>query len=1484
FTNTYHVDPTTAEFPVTKEVVVPEGFAGPDDWEFTVNVAGTPAAQTMTGKVTKAEPTVTFGDFTYTAPGEYTYTVTETGTVAGITNDEAATTGKTVTVNVVDNGDGTLTATPSSTAAEPLKFTNTYNTEPIKAKIPVEKILSVAEGLNAPDITGEFTFTLTSAEGTPMPETTSYTNPDADGGDMTFGDITFDKPGTYTYTVKETGEVAGVSAVGATEKTVEISVVDNKDGTMTATVNGGQKLQFTNEYKVGEATAEIPVNKILEVAEGLTPDSIEGKFTFTLTAADGTPMPETTSFTNPDATGGKVTFGGEDDPITFTKPGTYTYTVTETGSADGVENDKTASKTVKVVVTDNGDGTMTAVVNEGKELDFTNTYTVEPTKASFPVEKVLEVPEGLNPDSIKNKFTFTLTAEDGTPMPETKSYTNPDADGGTVTFGEIEYTEPGTYTYTVTETGEVDGITNDTEGSKTVTVTVVDNGDGTLTATPSSTKEKPLQFTNKYEVEPTTAKFPVKKVLKVPEGLTPNSIAQKFTFTVTAEDGTPMPPVVALQNPDATGGTVTFGDIEYTVPGTYTYTVTESGSADGVTNDETLAKTVIVTVTDNGDGTLTAVASSTDEKPLTFTNKYSVEPTTAKFPVQKIMEVPEYLDGPESWSYTINVEAQKGAPAADTMTGTVTDKADTVTFGDFTYKEPGTYTYVVTENGTYKGVTNDEAAASGKTVTVTVVDNGDGTLTATPDYTTDKPLQFTNKYDAPPVEVPTSAYLKKTVVQMPPKTDETEFKFTLQSTEEGAEPLEGTVKATKAGDYTIDFGKLTFDKPGTYTYTLTEVLDDLDGGWVVTGSPATVTIKVTDNKEGELVAEVTGATISNNFETVKVEGEKIWNDDEYFDENGEPIEGYERPDVTINLLADGKEIDEVVVTAEDNWKFSFVDLPKHKDHGTEIVYTITEDDVEAYEGEVVDYTVENTPQRLEEDQLNPTELTIKKVDAETGNVIPTGATFVLKQGDTEIEYTTGEDGTVVIPFEQGGNENGEYTLYEKESPEGYELTDKTYTIVVDKEFDHVEIKESLWTWFYNLIFNKDTKTLFDEDTQTLTVENPPVKTNIEAEKVWNDNDDKDGVRPDSITLTLTGTAGGEEVYRDVKTVTEGDDWKAEWNDLATYVDGNEVTFEMTEAKVKGYDTDDIVLEKGEDGNYSVIVKNNHQSEPKKEVFTGSSKQSVDGEMVEAGQELTYEITYVNTTGKTVEEVTITDKIPENTEFVEADNEGVFKNGKVTWKIYDVTDGEEVVVTVVVKVKDSANGQALKNKAVVNDGTNKYESNEVVNKTPVKHDPPVKKIVKGDTPKKADKFKFALTQVSTTADVKMPMPEGAKGKTAYVEVKAGQKKEFGEIVFTEPGTYVYKVKEVNTKIKNYKYDSSEYTLTYVLEDNDGDLEMTLTVTKNGKKYDHSVFKFTNIYDEPVKTGDTTQVLPYMLMFTAALLGLILVFRRRKAVRK
>ncbi|MBO5516541.1 MAG: VWA domain-containing protein, partial [Firmicutes bacterium] len=121
FTNTYSVGSVEASFPVKKVLSVPDGMTGPESWEYTISVAaqnGAPAATTMSGKVNQDTDTVTFGPFTYTAPGTYTYTVSETGEIDGVANDENAA-GKTVTVTVTDNKDGTLTATADSTANSP---------------------------------------------------------------------------------------------------------------------------------------------------------------------------------------------------------------------------------------------------------------------------------------------------------------------------------------------------------------------------------------------------------------------------------------------------------------------------------------------------------------------------------------------------------------------------------------------------------------------------------------------------------------------------------------------------------------------------------------------------------------------------------------------------------------------------------------------------------------------------------------------------------------------------------------------------------------------------------------------------------------------------------------------------------------------------------------------------------------------------------------------------------------------------------------------------------------------------------------------------------------------------------------------------------------------------------------------------------------------------------------------------------------------
>ena len=641
------------------------------------------------------------------------------------------------------------------------------------------------------------------------------------------------------------------------------------------------------------------------------------------------------------------------------------------------------------------------------------------------------------------------------------------------------------------------------------------------------------------------------------------------------------------------------------------YEVTETGENSGITNDTDAVKTVTVTVKDKGDGTLEATATSTTEKPATFTNTYHVDPTTASFPVKKFVEVPEGLDGPEKWSYKINVASNNGAPVAETMEGTVTNENDTADFGPFTYNKPGTYTYTVSETGTVAGVTNDPDAA-GKTVTVTVTDKGDGTLEAKADSTTEKPLTFTNKYSTEPVQ--TTAELFKKVASMPPNTTSATFKFTLEETTEGveADPLSGTVTATAAtpaGEkgYAIDFGPLTFTEPGTHTYTLTEVIDDdLDGGWVVSGSPAeNVKIVVSDNGEGKLVAEVTGATITNTFDTVSVPGQKTWNDKEYLE-----YEGYERPEsITVNLLADGKKIDSVVVTPDEdgNWTFEFKDLPKYKNHGTEIVYSVAEEPVAGFEASTGELTYEivNTPNRDDEDELNPTTIHLKKVDYltpadEDGNKVGlAGAEFTLTSDklDEPVVYTTNEDGMVDITFDV----NGEYTLTETKAPEGYQLPADpalSYTIKVDKEFiKSVKLnkEKNVWTWIYDLIAGITAD--YDRETHTLTVSDTPIKTKITADKVWEDANNQDGKRPETLTYTLTGMAGDVTAYTNTQTVKVAADGTASytWEDLATYYDGIPVEYAVTEAAVDEYETEIGDIVPNEDGTeYTVEITNIHE--------------------------------------------------------------------------------------------------------------------------------------------------------------------------------------------------------------------------------------------------------------------------------------------------
>ena len=771
---------------------------------------------------------VPFGDVTFFSEGTYSFNVRETSTTTagGWTYDN---TSKTISVDVA-KVNGKLVAT--SPDNDPT-VTNAYEAAPTKGSVSVKKTLAAPEGANAPDITGKFTFTLEAVGDAPMPAAggEAVTNPDATGGTAAFGDITFTAPGTYTYRVSESGSVAGVQNDPVSTNLVTVDVVDNGDGTLTATANGGQPVEFTNSYNFGEVTVTIDVTKVLEVPEGLEgPESIKGDYTFTLSSKDGTPMPAAggEKVTNPAEKGGTAKFG----QITYTKPGTYTYTVTESGEVAGITNDAeaTSGKTVTVVVRDNGDGTLSASSTSTTDapLTFTNTYEA----TSHGVAKVWS--------------------------------------------GDDELTElrPSSITVRLLANGE------DTD--KTLKLSSANGWSGTFHDLPKSSDSKgtPIKYTTKEEFVPAgyhasyqeldgghdsvvtntleTGSLTVSKTVKQAEGLTAPSKVFNFKVQLDNTRVNGMLSGLLFEN-----GVAQF-DLEDGQALTLTglpvggYTVTETPVAGFTTTSEGATETI-------SSGTASTAA---------FTNTYTATPATLELAASKTLATAEGLIAPNvSGSYTFTLSAADGAPLPDTTSVTNVDgEGSASSFGKVTYTKPGTYTYTVTESGEVAGVTNDSQATSGKTVVVKVTDNGAGQLVASV-VEGSATTNFTNTYSATgELDTSTTAILEKTVVADGTAWADKAFSFQLVPLTGSPEPenLTASVTFSEAGTKTVPFGKIVFGKPGTYSYQVYETTESGDG-WTCDNNVHDVTIKVTDNGNGTLKAEVqTPAVITNTYATTPV--------------------------------------------------------------------------------------------------------------------------------------------------------------------------------------------------------------------------------------------------------------------------------------------------------------------------------------------------------------------------------------------------------------------------------------------------------------------------------------------------------------------------------------------------------------------------------------------------------------------------------------
>lgn len=745
---------TKASFGLTK-VLEGREWTKEDKFEFGLTSEnGAPMPKSTTAVATQGNKAIDFGEIAYTEPGTYVYKVSEKN--AGQTIDGITYSGNVaeITVTVTPNKKGELSADVQVTSGE-TEFKNIYAASPVDSSVTdeIEVVKSLTgRGLKA----DEFSFELREAKGEDSELIETVKN-DANGN-VTFKAIKYTEIGQHIYTLHEVKGNAGGITYDGTTYTIVTTISDNGKGQLVAThkLKGAEdvkSIKFKNAYTANAAEALLAGIKNLQFADGLTPADINGKFTFTVTGEEGAPMPANASVTN-DAKG-KVDFG----KIAFTlddlnkalgeksekREHTFTYTVTESGKVAGVTNDAKLSREVSFTVTDDSKGNLRVSRKPDGNAAFTfiNTYSVTPVETS--VTDQITATKFLTGRDLKDgEFSFELVEGEGEDAKVVATGTN-NAEGN-ITMNAVKYTEAGKHTYTLREVNggtTSKGITYG-DAKYTIETTITDKGDGTLKAEHVLKDATAATFKNTYSVTPLDAEldFDLSKAIDGRDW----TDSDKFSFTITASEGTPLPDpaTVTVNKHDAKDGiaAVKFGKIRYTAAGTYTYEIRENaGNAAGMAYDGHVA-TAEVTVTEDGEGKLTA--NVTKKENGRFTNTYRTElnyTAAGGLKLSKSLSGRPMTEGQFTFTVTPADEASANAlgllPGANNFKSPATAEA-TVGLIDilaghevkFTQADAGkTFTYTVAEKNDGKpGYTYDDAV---RTVTIAVADDGTGTLTAT---------------------------------------------------------------------------------------------------------------------------------------------------------------------------------------------------------------------------------------------------------------------------------------------------------------------------------------------------------------------------------------------------------------------------------------------------------------------------------------------------------------------------------------------------------------------------------------------------------------------------------------------------------------------------------------------------------------------------------------------------------------------------------
>lgn len=1391
------------------KVVTSDGGVYPTDASFDFDVTvTTPDSSDVSYAIGDTTGTLTSGQTTTLSlaagqsillenlPVGTTYKVDEKSSPAGWTFSSVAT-----------GGAGTISGDAVSGSVDQgnTKYSVTYTNKftPVESSPTGDGDITINKTLSPTELTAEqFSFTLTALGDAPAPASTTATN--AADGSVSFGNITFSKVGTYEYTLAETNAGADGYTYDSATYTLVATVTANADTNALEVAwsvkdSTSKAITFSNTY-AATGTATISATKTLSGR-----DMNANEFAFNITNAKGNVVATAQNPAAGDGQAATLDFGTLNYSIDQVKqdvesgvaqigsaanPYVYRYTVSEDTAhlptkVTPVQN----TFEVTVVVTDSGDGTLRTQVKypgDATSLAFQNVYDADDARLVISGSKMLETNGFSGPGDIKDKFTFELKDASGKVI---DTATN-DA-SGSVTFDEITYTAPGEYTYTITESGTVDGVTNDT-ATKTVTVKVTDEG-GHLVAQKVDSDGVAVQgpdfiFTNTYGVEDKTLSGDdALRATKVLEGR--DLKADEFTFSLkSGEADAPMPASATTTN-DADGNVV-FGDINFkqaNVGKTYHYYISEvAGDEAGVTYD-TAVHEVTVEVVDNGDGTMSF--NVTGNNP-TFTNTYTTNEVTVDLTASKVLSGATLQDG--QFEFEANVDGisvdkhndANGNVSFGSVTYTVDVLAGQPVQSDGSRAKP--FSYTVKElvpsdavNGVKDGVTYDQ---SEWTITVTVKDDGQGNLTATKSatktnsddttVTKDEPV-FNNTYTAKPVTLTgdTALTVTKRVTGFN-SSEAYSFNLALASGDSaGVSYADSAMTSASIADgatETVSFGDVTFSKAGTYTFNVTEVQGSKDG-WTYDKSTHTIAVNVVDNGKGQLVATVTGnnPTFENSYEAAESDGVTITATKVL---TGSPLMAGE---FSFQLIdADGKVVRETTNAADGSITFDPITYTKP---GT---YTYNLKEVAGTNaGMAYDSTVHT--------------VTVVATDDGTGQIHASVTSLAPTFNNS---YKSGVDDPVMLTAEkvlEGRRlEAGQFSFH-----------------------------------------------LFDENNQPVGEQvTNDVSGSIQFPALRYSQDDFNGIEPDETTgaRTKTVTYTAREVAGSAAGYTYSQNVATYTLELVDSHDGK-ITATLKEA-------------------VNTTFTNNYEAQPVTAKSFSATK-ALEGRGLAEGE---FEFQLTAAEGTPMPQATTATNAADGTvafspiTYHLGDLAGETSK-TFTYTISEVANGKAGVTydqtkhTASVTVTDNGDGTLSVSDPVYDDGsataptfTNTYKAAAVTTALPT-----VTKIVSGDKPDAYPTFTFALEALNGSI---LPDSAGENGVTTGI-INGDGAVSLGSVTFDQAGTYSYKAYEVAGNAEGWTYDNTVYNVTYTVTDDGAGVLGTSTSISTSDGTAADAVTFENVYTAP-----------------------------------